>query len=150
MRVAGLFLAGIVVFLALQALLVPEGFGDYGHYRAGALDDARARPVAFAGRAACVECHADVAGAAKGSATPRIGCEACHGALAAHAGGPDEAQAGRDRIRACSACAATPPNVGASPKSFPQVDPPSTRGDGPCTDCHVRTSPRIGRGGELQ
>ena len=43
-RVAGLFLAGVVVFVVLQALLIPEGFGLYGHYRAGALADNRARP----------------------------------------------------------------------------------------------------------
>ena len=59
-RVAALFAAGVLVFVALQSLLVPKGFGGYGHYRAGALDDNRARPLVHAGRGACVECHADV------------------------------------------------------------------------------------------
>ena len=37
LRVAGLFVAGVLAFLVLQAFLVPRGFGVYGHYRAGAL-----------------------------------------------------------------------------------------------------------------
>src|SRR5512141_1752826 len=87
-RVAGLFLAGVVVFLVMQALLVPKGFGVYGHYRAGSLEENRARPVAFAGRAACVDCHSDVADAAKGGRHEAVRCEACHGPLAGHAGDP--------------------------------------------------------------
>ena len=39
-------------------LLVPSDFGVYGFYRAGALNDVKARPIAYAGRAACEECHA--------------------------------------------------------------------------------------------
>jgi len=85
-RVAGLFLAAIVVFAMLQFLLIPEGFGRYGHYRAGALDDARAHPLVYAGRAACLDCHADAADAAKGGGHARVHCEACHGPLASHAG----------------------------------------------------------------
>ena len=48
-RVAGLFLAGVVVFVVLQALLIPEGFGLYGHYRAGRARR-RARPARRARR----------------------------------------------------------------------------------------------------
>ena len=56
-RVALLFVAGLFLFVVARAILVPKGFGDYGHYRAGALADVAARPVAYAGRAACLECH---------------------------------------------------------------------------------------------
>ncbi len=58
-RVAGLFLAGIVLFVVARAVFVPKGFGKYGHYRRRR---ARRQPVesrVFAGRAACVECHTD-------------------------------------------------------------------------------------------
>ena len=44
LRVAGLFAAGVLAFLVLQAFLVPKGFGVYGHYRAGALEENRVRP----------------------------------------------------------------------------------------------------------
>jgi hypothetical protein len=35
-RLAGLFLAGAALFVVLRAALVPDDFGVYGHYRAGA------------------------------------------------------------------------------------------------------------------
>ena len=66
-RMAGLFAVGISAFLVLRAVMVPAGFGVYGHFRAGALDDDRARPVRYAGHAACEDCHADVVEARQGS-----------------------------------------------------------------------------------
>ena len=138
-RVAGLFLAGVLVFLALQVLLVPEGFGVYGHYRAGALEENRARPVAFAGRAACVECHADAADAAKGGRHEAIRCEACHGPLAGHAGDPTEKKALRPDSRVlCARCHAA--NV-ARPARFPQVEVADHMGGEACTTCHVAHNP---------
>jgi hypothetical protein len=76
-RLGGLSIAGVLVFLVVQALLVPKGFGVYGHFRAGALDDNRARKISFAGRTTCEACHSDVVGA-QGGKHAGIGCEACH------------------------------------------------------------------------
>jgi predicted CXXCH cytochrome family protein len=138
-RVAALFVVGILAFLVLQALLVPEGFGVYGHYRAGALDENRARPVAFAGRAACVECHSDVPDAMKGGKHLRVRCEACHGPLAGHAGDPAEKKAVRpDSKVLCAGCHAA--NV-ARPAGFPQVEPAEHSGGDACTACHVAHNP---------
>ena len=50
-RVAALFAAGFVLFVLARALFVPKGFGLYGHYRAGALADNRARTGASRGEA---------------------------------------------------------------------------------------------------
>src|ERR1035441_3048560 len=65
-RMAALFAVGVVLFLILKAVLVPKGFGVYGHYRAGALADNRVRAPRFAGRSACIECHTDERDAWKG------------------------------------------------------------------------------------
>jgi len=65
--------------------MMPKDFGQYGHYRPGALADNAAMPISFAGRAACEECHADVVEGRAGHKHEHVGCEACHGALAAHA-----------------------------------------------------------------
>jgi hypothetical protein len=144
-RMAMLFLAGIVVFLVLQALLVPKRFGVYGHYRADALVENRARKVAFAGRAACVECHSDVPDAMKGGWHERIHCEACHGPLAGHAGDPMANKALRPDSRLlCVRCHAA--NV-ARPASFPQVDPAEHAADAACTSCHVAHNPGQVTGG---
>lgn len=143
-RVAALFLAGIVVFVVLQALLVPEGFGLYGHYRAGALDDSREHPVVYAGRAACLDCHPDAAEAAKGSGHAAVHCEACHGPLARHAEDPTTAAA--ERPDAAALCARCHQQNVARPASFPQVDFAEHAGDEACNSCHVAHHP--GMGGE--
>lgn len=144
-RMAALFGVGVLAFLVLQALLVPKGFGIYGHYRAGALEENRARPVAFAGRAACVECHSDVPEAAKGGRHEAIRCEACHGPLAGHAGDPTEKKAVRPDSRVlCARCHAA--NV-ARPARFPQVDPAEHSGNEACTSCHKAHKPGLENGG---
>jgi len=140
-RVAALFLAGLVAFVVIRALLVPADFGVYGHYRAGALADNRAYPLVFAGRAACAECHDDVVAARSGGRHERIGCEACHGALAAHASAQDDAKPARPDPRAlCVSCHDA--RVG-KPTGFPQVHVREHAPDGPCTACHQPHRPAI-------
>lgn len=140
-RMAALFGGGVVVFLVLQQLLVPKGFGLYGHYRAGALDDNRARPVSFAGQAACAECHTDEATARKAGKHARVACEACHGALAKHAAEPDpkpDKPHGRELCLKCHTA-----NV-AKPAKFPQVEPSEHAETGLCTECHQAHNPGMG------
>jgi hypothetical protein len=141
-RMAGLFAAGVGVFVILRSVLIPKDFGLYGHYRPGALADAAARPMAFAGHANCADCHQDIVDSQKGSKHAAVSCEACHGALAKHAGDPS-AQTPEKKSAAtlCMVCHA--PNI-AKPKKFPQVDP-KTHGEGnPCTSCHGPHAPEKG------
>jgi hypothetical protein len=140
---AALFLGGVAVFFAARLLLVPKDFGLLGHYRPGALADIAARPPAFAGRAACADCHADVIEKQKGSRHAAVGCEACHGALAKHAGDPAAqtpaklADRGKDLCLTCHAA-----NV-AKPKGFKQID--KSHGDGAaCSACHGGHAPEKG------
>jgi hypothetical protein len=144
-RVAGLFVAGLGVFLGLRAWLVPKDFGLYGHYRAGALDDNRAREVAFAGRETCEACHSDVAEARAGGKHARIGCESCHGAQARHAEAEDPAAARPQRpdARLCQTCHAQ--NV-AKPRGFPQIDGRHAEA-GTCLTCHKAHRPEAVTGG---
>ncbi len=139
-RMAGLFASGVVAFFAIQYLLVPKGFGVYGHYRAGALDDNRARPASFAGRQTCEACHTDVADARRGGKHERIGCEACHGALARHAEAEDPSAAKPERpdARLCLVCHLA--NV-ARPRGFPQIDPKEHAEAGACFGCHKPHNP---------
>ena len=55
-RMAVVLAAGVLVFLAIRHAIVPASFGKYGHYRAAALDEIRARPVSFGGKALCESC----------------------------------------------------------------------------------------------
>lgn len=139
-RVAGVFVAGLLGFVALRSRLVPDGFGAYGHYRAGALEDNRARAASFAGRETCEACHSDVADARKGAKHERVACEACHGALAVHASADDPAAAKPQRPDAhvCLVCHAA--NV-AKPAGFPQIDPKQHEAPGTCLVCHKAHRP---------
>jgi hypothetical protein len=138
-RLAGLLLAGVVAFVVLRGLMVPKGFGELGHYRTGALADNAARPAAFAGRGACLECHTDVGPKLKGGKHSRIGCEACHGALAAHAADPSKATPILpEPKKLCPVCHQK--NI-AKPAKFPQVEA-RTHGDGEaCNSCHAPHDP---------
>jgi hypothetical protein len=142
LRVAGLLLVGVVLFLGLKALLVPKDFGLYGHYRAGALDDARARPVVFAGRAACEACHSEVPEATKGGKHAGIACEACHGALAPHAEADDPAATKPPRPTAalCPVCHSAA--IG-KPARFPQVNLKEHAEPGTCLECHRAHRPSV-------
>jgi predicted CXXCH cytochrome family protein len=140
-RMAAIFAVGIASFFAVRAWLVPKDFGVYGHYRAGALADNRSRPLAFAGRAACAECHDDIVAARKGGRHERVGCEACHGPLASHASGETDAKPGRPDPRAlCVSCHDA--RVG-KPAGYPQVHPDEHAAEGPCTACHQPHNPAI-------
>ena len=140
-RMAGLFLAGLVVFLIARAIFVPKGFYEYGHFRAGALADNAARPVVFAGREACESCHPDVVDARKGSHHAVIGCEACHGALAKHADDPGSLTPKRPDARTiCLVCHRQDPS---KPKTFPQVDVQTHSSGQACNACHKPHHPEI-------
>jgi Cytochrome c554 and c-prime len=138
-RVLLLFAAGLLAFLGLKSLLVPPGFGAYGHYRAGALDDNRARPVTFAGRAACADCHEDEPAALARGQHAHVGCEACHGAQSVHAGDP-EAQKPRlpEAPALCLRCHA---RSSGRPAAFPQIDPADHADQARCTECHTPHDP---------
>lgn len=141
-RMAGLFVAGTLTFLLLRWLMVPEGFGLYGHYRAGALNDNMATALTYAGQAACIECHPGIAEIRAKGRHVRVACEACHGALARHASQQDDVKPKRPNSRkACIACHTASIS---KPKAFPQIDPAEHAPEGPCTQCHVQAhNPKI-------
>lgn len=140
-RMAGLFAVGVTVFLVFRWAMVPPAFGLYGFFRPGALDDARARPLQYAGRASCEDCHADVVAERKGSRHERIACEACHGPLMKHVseGGGSKPQRPDSRVL-CARCHETSPW---KPKTFPQVVVAEHSPEGPCLACHKAHAPKI-------
>jgi hypothetical protein len=144
LRLAGLFVAGIVAFVLVRAILVPSDFGVYGHFRAGALADNSQRPLRYAGASACGECHDDVVASRVGGGHEEVRCEACHGPLAAHADDPS-AQAPElpNPATVCLKC-----HLPAMAKAgwYPQVDPAEHADNEPCDTCHIAHAPRIEEG----
>lgn len=141
LRLAGLFLAGVVVFVIVRAALVPDDFGVYGHYRAGALDDSMAKPVVHAGQAACADCHEDVVAMRAASGHAKVACEGCHGPAASHIEAPDERKPFRpDGRELCARCHAA--NTG-KPRWYRTVAVQEHAGDEKCITCHQPHAPRI-------
>ena len=73
-----------VVFVAVRQSLVPDTFGDAGHYRAAAVDSIAAYPLKYAGREACTMCHGPIAQKRSASNHSGVSCEVCHGPAAEH------------------------------------------------------------------
>jgi hypothetical protein len=132
----GLMIAGLIT---ARYLLVPESFGDYGHYRADAVTEIAELPNAYAGYQACAECHSDIIDKRAGSHHRGLACETCHGPAAAHAEAPDEVTppAPRDRTF-CPVCH----GYNASrPSGFPQVIATRHNPGKPCMSCHDPHAP---------
>lgn len=140
-RMAGLFVGGLVVFLVLRGVLVPADFGELGHYRAGALTENSSVPPSFAGRELCESCHDEVAESRLASGHAAIACEACHGALAGHAEDPGEVMP--ELPHANRLCLSCHESGVAKPRWFPQVEPEEHAGGEACLECHAPHHPEV-------
>ena len=140
-RIAALFALGTALFLLWRWWMVPADFGIYGHFRAGALADNRQRPVVYAGRAACVDCHTDVSDAWQAGKHLTVGCESCHGPLGSHARGEVEGAPRRpDGRTACVQCHAARAGM---PPAFPRVVVSDHAGPDACITCHPAHTPGL-------
>jgi len=141
-RLAGIFVAGLLLFTVARAEFVPKDFGKYGHYRASATNDAASRPLAYAGRGRCTECHEDEVNEAAPSKHKVISCEACHGALLKHADDPEVEVAKADGQALCLRCHAA--NTG-KPAHQPTVIAKDHSDEDSCIPCHKPHDPRMGQ-----
>ena len=131
----------VLAFFGIRHALVPPGFGKYGHYRAGSLDEIAARTPVFAGREACAACHDEIVTAKSKGPHANIGCEACHGPLGRHAQDfTSQTPVLPDTAKLCVTCHEAD---AAKPKTFPQVVSREHAGDTACGVCHNPHQPRI-------
>jgi len=137
-RMAGLFVIGTTAFFVVRAMMIPDDFGVYGHFRAGAIDDNARRVLAYAGREACAECHEEEFDTVGGNRHAGVHCESCHGPLAAHAADPTAEPVELPTIeQLCLRCHS---KSTARPAFFPQVDEEHSEGEG-CGTCHESHQP---------
>ncbi|MGP8244601.1 MAG: hypothetical protein ACLQVN_08795 [Bryobacteraceae bacterium] len=141
LRPALVLLAGLAIFLVIRSAIIPKAFGQYGHYRPGALGLVRQHPFVFAGQGACVVCHDEEAQARAAGKHAHVACEACHGPLAQHA--EDPAAHVPKLPEVANLCRRCHEKDAAKPKNFPQVVTAEHSGGMPCTDCHQPHNPHL-------
>ena len=141
LRLAAVFVFGILLFILARAQFVPKSFGQYGHYRGDALKELAARELRYAGHGACEDCHSDVLAVKKSGKHAGVNCEACHGPLANHAADPASVTPQLpDTGVLCARCHEA--NL-AKPAKFPQVDSKDHSSGAKCNTCHQPHSPLL-------
>jgi hypothetical protein len=166
-RVASVFVGGFLVFVVVRQAFIPPDFGVLGFYRAGAIDEIAALPVAYAGSATCEACHvgkyesplADpsvpVPDPVKDNRHFVLRCESCHGPLAFHArekqedekreaeGKPDDGTDQPVRLVASdNLCLGCHRQITGRPAMQPQVITGDHGANDKCEDCHRPHRPR--------
>jgi hypothetical protein len=128
-----------IVFVAVRQTLVPDTFGDAGHYRAAAVDSIEAQPLKYAGHEECTLCHRPIAEKRSASKHSGVSCEVCHGPAAEHVAAPGNVRPPAPRERGfCPLCHGYDAS---RPSGFPQIDPVAHNPTVPCMTCHDPHAP---------
>lgn len=135
-RLIPLFIIFIGLFLTVRHLLIPDSFGQYGHYRGDALIDNASKASIYATKDACFECHDDIQEMLENDAHAGLSCLICHGPGLQHVEDPTAVNIRKESGRGfCGRChhlnAARPIDV------VFQVDITKHHKEEPdCIDCH--------------
>jgi hypothetical protein len=135
-RLVLLTLAIVGSYLIARAILTPASFGDLGWYRGEALVELRSRPLVYAGKQACDECHSDQLQKLAKFEHKTLSCEACHGVSREHAENPDILPAKLTGSH-CIRCHEANPS---RPKWFKQIVVKDHYA-GKCIECHLPHQP---------
>jgi hypothetical protein len=144
LRLAAVFIVGILIFVVLRSQFVPKSFGKAGHYRYDALAEIESRPVVYAGHQACEDCHSDIVKVKTDGKHAHVNCEACHGPAENHVQDPASVKPTLPDTKVlCARCHA---QVAGRPATFPQVDIKEHSGGEACKTCHQPHSPLLQTG----
>ena len=146
-RVAGVFLAGFLLFLIVRARFIPADFGTEGFYRLGARVDAMAKPLAYGGEVECVFCHSEQDDLRKAGRHANVKCESCHGPSWKHT--QEATDIRPPKIDLPTLCVTCHTKAAGKPAAFPQVVPVSHYPGRACVSCHQPHKPKAERPKEL-
>ena len=139
-RLAILVFVLVAALIIVRSILIPPGFGKYGHYRAAAVEDIISTKPHYAGHEVCAECHDDIAETKGHGYHKNVACEVCHGPAAAHAEDPGSVEIRIPRGRGyCPLCHEYLPS---RPTGFPQIVAASHNPLKPCITCHNPHDPK--------
>ena len=134
-RLALAFAIFISIFLFVRHLLVPDTFGEFGHYRGASLIDNAEPEIQYSGQQPCFTCHQDIEDPKALDVHSDIHCEACHGPGQKHVLSSKSADIFKPSGREfCGSCHELNP---AKPKSAVfQIDLNKHNVDKNCIECH--------------
>lgn len=87
-RILLLFFAFIGLFLIVRHFLIPESFGQYGHYRGDSLIENAEKDKIFADAQDCHACHSDILEKLENEMHAGLSCLICHGPGRTHVEDP--------------------------------------------------------------
>jgi hypothetical protein len=124
----------VVAALLLRFVIIPPSYFSRDLHQKSTVEREIAKPVHYAGAAACQDCHYEIVEAKNESYHETVACETCHGPSVEHAEDPFEAKpyAPRDR-KFCPVCHTYD---SARPTGFPQINPTTHNPVQPCITCH--------------
>ena len=125
----------IALFLGIRQLLIPESFGQYGHYRGLSLEENELIEIKYAGKESCTECHEEIAEMLSYDVHSEISRESCHGPGHQHVLLPDSIELTRPEGREfCGVCHST--NAARSRNFVFQIDMKEHNTEKDCIECH--------------
>lgn len=144
-RLVPLLVIVLVVLVVLRNMLVPESFGEFGHYRGAALQELGDLQHHHLESTGCAECHEKKVKVVLGGDHKTVSCELCHGPGVKHAQDNDthKMQVNKDP-KLCLKCHMKLPG---RPTAFPQiamadhVPADFDLSKDSCIDCHGAHSP---------
>ena len=83
-RIVLVLVAAAVLGFIAKKIFTPDGFGKYGHYRAGAVQDEMGRELRHMTNESCLSCHPFIKQMHLNGVHRTVSCEFCHGPLADH------------------------------------------------------------------
>ena len=135
-RAFTLLAIAIIGFIAVRSIIVPDSFGQYGWYRANAVNDLQNFSVKHASSKSCGDenCHKEIYSIWANGSHNTVNCETCHGPSQEHVNNvrimPSPANDSRDYCGLCHFKRI------ARPSSFPQIDPETHGENLKCAYCH--------------
>jgi len=83
-RIILILVVTAVVGVLIRNLVLPDSFGEYGHYRGNAIKDEINRPIRNGTNASCLSCHPYIREMHLRGVHNTVSCEFCHGPVADH------------------------------------------------------------------
>jgi hypothetical protein len=135
----GIVFVLLIGTVAFSRWMIPASLKNGREHRQATVKRETAKPIHYAGTAACTECHEEINAIKTEGYHRNLSCETCHGASKEHAEDPDVTPVTEKVREACTRCHVYDPS---RPTGFPQINPAVHNPLKQCVQCHKPHSPK--------